>query len=113
MISILSDKLIENALDLQSIGICELAWKYDHILEVVKVLNANHFTILGGDVFIIDDKSGQLLSTGDSWYYEKSVARNDVLESSQKAIEYITNYHIRNGECFYYSVVCEESKLTT
>jgi hypothetical protein len=109
--SILSNKLLKNAIDLQSIGIHELAWKYDYIIKVIKTINAHGIIILGGDVYRINDINKRISSTGDSWYFEKKLTDDSVAESETKAIDYISNYYNRNGECFCYSVVCEKSYM--
>jgi len=105
-----SDILARAALDLRCIGIRELAWKYDLVLEVIYELNTYDYLILGGDVYRIDTNTGHISSTGDNWYYSKNCHGSDVLESVNKARDYITNYHARNGEDFCYSVIYEKCK---
>jgi hypothetical protein len=107
MINLLSEKLIQNAHNLKSIGVFELAWKYDYILNVINILYDNKYIILGGDVYKIDEINEQILSVGDSWYYNKAFGEDDIIYSYRKAIEYISKYHNRNGDNYYYSVLCE------
>jgi hypothetical protein len=61
MINLLPGNLIRNALNLQCIGIRELAWQYDFVFEVLKVLSDNNKIILGGDVYKIDVKVERFL----------------------------------------------------
>jgi len=99
--------MIRNAQDLSCIGIHELAWDYNLILEVMETLKDSNYIVLGGDVYRIDDKDGQISSTGDSWYFNKSSSENDVFISNKKAKDYIVSYHNKNGRYFCYSLVCE------
>ena len=107
IMNILPKKLIINAYDLQIIGIKEFAWKYDFIFEVINILCENNCIILGGDVYEINNENGQISSTGDSWYFNKTYNKNDVVESCKKAIDYIKKHYNINGENFCYTLVYE------
>jgi hypothetical protein len=108
MISLLSERLVMNALDLRCIDINENAWKYNCILEVLNVLFHNNYIVLGGDVYKIDKQGREITATGDSWYFNKTSGNSDVIDSFRKASDYIKKYHDRNGESFCYSVVVEK-----
>lgn len=105
MTNILPDRLIKNTLDLECIGIHEFAWEYKFALNAIKFLSDNNYIILGGDVYRINDQSGKISSTGDSWYFNKASDQSDVIESYKRARDYIEKYRNRNGEYFCYSIV--------
>ena len=103
---IFSENLIKNAQDLNCIGINELSWKYTYVIEAIRSLELNNFIILGGDVYKIDCNE-IITPTVDSWYFNRSNNKDDVIESCKKAIDYIRRYHNKNGENFYYALTYE------
>lgn len=99
-------ELTESARSLEHLGISELAWNWKSAIKAIEFLSNNNCAILGGDVYDLNDD--ELNVTSDSWYFNKSEARSDqdyLIESSKRAITYINQYHARNGEDFYYSIV--------
>jgi len=74
-------------------------------------MKISDYAILGGDVYLMKD--GILNTTYDSWYFnrnETNSVRKFILESSKRAINYIIQYHDKNGSDYYYSIVFEAIK---
>jgi len=108
----LPKKLINSAKSLEHLGIVELAWDCQNAVMVVEFLCEYNYAILGGDVYRLIN--GGLESTYDSWYLNKDVTKSReqfVEESKNKAIAYISQYHARNGDDFYYSLVSKRNKF--
>ena len=103
----LPEELMISAKSLEHLGISEMAWDRENAIKVIEFLYSNNYAILGGDVYKEED--GDLNATYDSWYFNRSEAKSaqDFLqESSKRAIMYINRYHARNGEGYYYSIIC-------
>lgn len=90
---------INKAVDLSQIGINELAWGCIDIFRVLEELVDRNTIILGGDVFY--DKNNKINHTYDNWYYNG----NNSQESFNQAKNYITNYCLKNGEDYYFSII--------
>jgi hypothetical protein len=99
-------ELIDSAKSLKHLGSSELAWNWENAQKVIESLSKNNFAILGGDVYCMSE--GYLRLTCDSWYYNKheSETYQDYLQNSaNRATEYISQYHSKNGNEFYYSII--------
>lgn len=103
--NIFPENLLRNALNLNSIGISDLAWRDEFIFNSLDFLKSKDYMILGGDVYQIDEETGVIIPTGDNWYYNKNYNKSDVPASYQKAHEYINNYKKRNGSKYFYSLI--------
>ncbi len=104
--NILPEELYRKAINLEDIGIHEVAWRYKEILKVIEVLVQNKYVILGGDVYSY--KNNTLNCTYDNWYLDKTQDRSLIENSSAKATEYIKEYVNKNGENDYvYSLVID------
>jgi len=44
----------------------------------------------------------------DSWYTDKASSENLVAVAQAKAVDYINNYNLRNGDQYLYSLVFEK-----
>ena len=73
----------------------KIAWKFDDVMEVLKITKSKDMVILGGDVYRLS--GNKPIITGDGWYTNKG--DDDAFEV---AIEYITKYRARNGDDFAY-----------
>jgi hypothetical protein len=106
--------LIQTAIDLRTIGICELAWTRDVVFEVVNVLRESEYAILGGDVYEYNTTTHKLTITCDSWYFNPNYhdAWADYVEASANhSIDYIKMFSDRNGDGFAYSLVFHEKDV--
>lgn len=102
------DDLYLQSYNLGVLGISDVAWKTEQALQVVNCLSDQNYLILGGDVFKIDATCGDILITGDSWFYNKNSAINaekNIMISKAKALDYIKKYSERNGIDFVYSII--------
>lgn len=97
-------------ISLADLGINDCAFAYEDIKQVLDKLYENNFVILGGDVY--HQEQGRLKLTGDSWHYNcKSIVptQEEVRESRDKALSYISNYYALNGAAYIYSVVAKSN----
>ena len=87
-VNIVPQDLLERGIRLrEELGFYEIAWKFDDVMEVLK--------ILGGEVYRLSGNKPVI--TCDGWYTNKG--DDDAFEV---AIEYITKYRARNGDDFIY-----------
>lgn len=101
--------LLSSGKSLECLGISEMAWDWKNAIKVIEFLCAFNYAILGGDVYRVADDKFEV--TYDSWYINKNVQQSREIfieETKNKAISYIKQYHERNGENFYYSIVFEK-----
>jgi hypothetical protein len=96
-INILSNNLKEKYINLKELGINNIAWKYEDILELFE--NLGEYIVLGGDVYKYTEK--EFCLTYDNWYC-KEEKYDDSIKISK---EYIVNYNKRNGNDYIYSIV--------
>ena len=95
-VNIVPQDLLERGIRLrEELGFYEIAWKFDDVMEVLKITKSKDMVILGGDVYHLS--GNKPIITGDGWYTNKG--DDDAFEV---AIEYITNYRARNGDDFAY-----------
>lgn len=107
-ISCLPKKFISCSKSLQQLGINNVAWNYHDVLNVIEYLVEHGYVILGGDVYNIN---GDILeSTYDSWHTDDASLDNQnlIAVAQARTIEYINNYHLRNGDQYLYSLVFEK-----
>lgn len=48
---ILSEELIKRAVNLEDMGIKELAWSYSDVLTIIRLIKKKGYIISGGDVY--------------------------------------------------------------
>ena len=95
-VNIVPQDLLERGIRLrEELGFYEIAWKFDDVMEVLKITKSKDMVILGGDVYRLS--GNKPIITGDGWYTNKG--DDDAFEV---AIRYITNYRARNGDDFAY-----------
>ncbi len=80
----------------------EYALKKDDALKYIRLLKEEGKIILGGDVYSVDDKSGELIPTYDSWYLpDNELEVKKGYEISKKYIEdYPKNQKTKNSVYF-------------
>lgn len=103
--------VIDSAISLEELGIKELAWKWKDIHNVITFLVNNEYAILGGDVYLLEND--EKIITYDNWYIDKETGTSwfdYVIKSQKKAIDYIDNYHIKNGDSYCYSIVYSKNR---
>ena len=76
-------------------GIYDIAWRFDDVMEVLKITRGKGMIILGGEVYRLS--GNKPIITYDNWYTEE---KDD--NAFEVAIQYITNYRTRNGDDFAY-----------
>ena len=95
-VNIVPQDLLERGIRLrEELGFYEIAWKFDDVMEVLKITKSKDMVILAGDVYRLS--GNKPIITGDGWYTNKG--DDDAFEV---AIRYITNYRARNGDDFAY-----------
>ena len=95
-VNIVPQDLLERGIRLrEEYGIYGIAWKFDDVIEVLKITRDRDMLIVGGDVYRLSDNKP--IITYDSW----SIKSEDD-KAFEVAIQYITNYRARNGDDFVY-----------
>ena len=95
-VNIVPQDLLERGINLrEKLGFYEIAWKFDDVMEVLKITRGKGMIIVGIDVYRLN--GNEPIITYDNWYTEEKY--DDAFEV---AIEYITNYRARNGDNFAY-----------
>ena len=95
-VNIVPQDLLERGINLrEKLGFYEIAWKFDDVMEVLKITRDKGMIILGGDVYRLS--GNEPIITYDGWSTNRGV--NNAFEV---AIEYITKYRARNGDDFAY-----------
>ena len=93
-VNIVPQDLLERGIHLrEKLGSYYIAWKFDDVMEVLKITRDKGMIILGGDVYRLS--GNKPIITYDNWYTEEE--DDDAFEV---AIQYITNYRARNGDDF-------------
>ena len=100
-INIVPQDLLERGINLrEKLGFYEIAWKFDDVMEVLKITRDKGMIIVGGDIYHLS--GNEPIITYDYW---STKAEDD--NAFEVAIEYITNYRARNGDDFAYCpVIC-------
>lgn len=97
----LSQSLFEKSIGVETgLGIFEVAWTYDDVMEVLTQLEKEKIIILGGDVL-----NKNLEYTYDNWYYQEK----DYIGSIEYTRNYINSYYQKNGNDFYYVLVIQDT----
>ena len=100
---ILSEDLLDAAVDLQEIGTNQLAWPREAAVRVVAHLAEHGLAILGGDVLVIE--GGRPAYTYDNWYVPKKKPADPweeyVAGARETATSYITKYNERERRIVY------------
>ena len=95
-VNIVPKDLLERDIRLrEEYGIYGIAWRFDDVMEVLKIARDRDMLIVGGEVYRLS--GNKPIITCDSWYTNKG--DDDAFEV---AIEYITNYRAKNGDDFIY-----------
>ena len=95
-VNIVSQDLLERGINLrEKLGFYEIAWKFDDVMEVLKITRDKGMIILGGDVYRLS--GNEPVITYEGWSTSRGV--NNAFEV---AIKYITNYRAKNGDDFIY-----------
>ena len=95
-VNIVPQDLLERGIRLrEELGFYEIAWRFDDVMEVLKIAKSKDMVILGGEVYRLS--GNKPIITYDSWDTEEE--DDDAFEV---AIEYITKYRARNGDDFVY-----------
>lgn len=108
-LDVIPEELLILAKSLQHLGIVELAWDWDNVIKVIDILSESNYAILGGDVYKLN--KGKLEAVYDNWYTNKDKGKpiEEFIELSRsRAISYINQYHLRNGNTYYFSIVAEK-----
>ena len=97
-VNIVPQDLLERGIRLrEELGFYEIAWKFDDVMEVLKITKSKGMIILGGDVYRLS--GNEPIITYDGWSTNRGV--NNAFEV---AIQYITNYRAKNGDDFAYCI---------
>ena len=95
-VNIVPQDLLERGIRLrEEYGIYGIAWRFDDVMEVLKITRGKGMIILGGEVYRLN--GNEPIITYDCW---DTKAEDD--NAFEVAIEYITNYRARNGDDFAY-----------
>ena len=95
-VNIVPQDLLERGIRLrEEYGIYAIAWRFDDVMEVLKITRGKGMIILGGEVYHLS--GNKPIITCDSWYTNEG---DD--NAFEVAIEYITNYRAKNGDDFIY-----------
>ena len=96
-VNIVPQDLLERGIRLrEELGFYDIAWRFDDVMEVLKIAKSKDMVILGGDVYRLS--GNKPIITYDGWWNTK--ARDD--DAFELAIRYITNYRARNEDDFAY-----------
>lgn len=109
ILDVLPKELLISAKSLEHLGIAELAWDWENAMRVIDILCKSNYAILGGDVYKLN--KGELESVYDNWYTNKDKAKSNeefIEFSRSRAVSYINQYQLRNGNSYYYSVIAEK-----
>ena len=100
-VNIVPQDLLERGIRLrEKLGSYYIAWRFDDVMEVLKIARDKGMIILGGEVYRLS--GNKPIITCNSWYTNEG---ND--NAFEVAIEYITKYRARNGDDFAYCpVIC-------
>lgn len=100
-VNIVPQDLLERGIRLrEEYGIYGIAWRFDDVMEVLKIARDRDMLIVGGDVYRLS--GNEPIITYDCW----SIKSKDD-NAFEVAIQYITNYRARNGDDFAYCpVIC-------
>ena len=107
-VNIVPQDLLERGIRLrEELGFYEIAWKFDDVMEVLKIAKSKDMVIVGGDVYRLS--GNKPIITYDSWSIKEGDDGDDAFEL---AVRYITNYRARNGEDFAYCPVISPGQVS-
>ena len=105
-VNIVPQDLLERGIRLrEELGFYDIAWRFDDVMEVLKIAKSKDMVILGGDVYRLS--GDEPIITYDGWSIK---AEDD--DAFELAIEYITNYRARNGDDFAYCPVISPGRVS-
>ena len=97
-VNIVPQDLLERGIRLrEKLGFYEIAWKFDDVMEVLKITRGKGMIIVGGEVYRLS--GNKPIITYDSWSIKEGDDGDDAFEL---AVRYITKYRARNGDDFAY-----------
>ena len=97
-VNIVPQDLLERGIRLrEEYGIYDIAWRFDDVMEVLKIAKSKDMVIVGGEVYRLS--GNEPIITYDSWSIKDGDDGDDAFEL---AVRYITNYRARNGDDFAY-----------
>ena len=95
-VNIVPQDLLERGIRLrEEYGIYDIAWRFDDVMEVLKITRGKGMIILGGEVYRLN--GNEPIITYDCWSIE---SEDD--DAFEVATQYITKYRARNGDDFAY-----------
>ena len=95
-VNIVPRDLLERGINLrEELGFYEIAWKFDDVMEVLKIARDRDMLIVRGDVYRLS--GNEPIITYDCWCTNEG---DD--NAFEVAIQYITNYRAKNGDDFIY-----------
>jgi len=106
----LPKKMLSKALSLNSIGICNVAFRYRDITLLIDILRSHKICILGGDVVELATNNSPTLNY-DNWATERGPgeAFEDLRERSYlETIKYIENYPKKEEENILFALVIDD-----
>ena len=105
-VNIVPQDLLERGIRLrEELGFYDIAWRFDDVMEVLKIAKSKDMVIVGGEVYRLS--GNKPIITYDSW----SIKEGDD-DAFEVAIEYITNYRARNGDDFAYCPVISPGRVS-
>lgn len=95
-VNIVPQDLLQRGIRLrEELGFYNIAWRFDDVIEVLKITRDKGMIILGVDVYRLS--GNEPVITYDGWYTEEE---DD--NAFEVTIQYITNYRAKNGDDFAY-----------
>ncbi len=105
-VNIVPQDLLERGIHLrEKLGSYYIAWRFDDVMEVLKITRGKGMIILGGEVYRLS--GNKPIIAYDGW----SIKSEDD-DAFEVAIEYITNYRARNGDDFAYCPVISPGQVS-
>ncbi len=105
-VNIVPQDLLQRGIRLrEELGFYDIAWRFDDVMEVLKIAKSKDMVILGGEVYRLS--GNKPIITCDYW----SIKSEDD-DAFEVAIEYITNYRARNGNDFAYCPVISPGRVS-
>ena len=107
-VNIVPQDLLERGIRLrEEYGIYGIAWRFDDVMEVLKITRDRDMLIVGGDVYRLS--GNEPIITYDSWSIKEGDDGDDAFEL---AVRYIINYRARNGDDFAYCPVISPGRVS-
>ena len=107
-VNIVPQDLLERGIRLrEKLGSYYIAWRFDDVMEVLKIAKSKDMVIVGGEVYRLS--GNEPIITYDSWSIKEGDDGDDAFEL---AVRYITNYRARNGDDFAYCPVIGPGRVS-